>query len=173
MLLYCVLNVCGESRTWNANNCRTSPFTCLAMFVCYNVLKNGRWIISIPSAWLSAYIQCRALARLILSSLLLRTLAPAKATCMLGTNKTSMSTTKCASEGNWSCKLRGFSKINVYHQACKRRGFRERLSLTSASLSASRAWIPRLNYHTGKLNHNCREEKRERERQRERERESH
>ena len=36
-LLYCVLNVCGESHTWNANNHSMSQFTCLEMLVYYNV----------------------------------------------------------------------------------------------------------------------------------------
>ena len=69
MLLYRALNVCGESHAWNANNRRTSQYTCSVMLVYYNIFGDGRWIISIPSVWLSAHIPRRALACSTLSSL--------------------------------------------------------------------------------------------------------
>ena len=44
------LNVCGESRAWNANHVRLLAWECAGTFVYYNVFGNGRQIISIPSA---------------------------------------------------------------------------------------------------------------------------
>ena len=44
------LNVCGESRAWNANHVRLLAWECAGTFVYYNVIGNGRQIISIPSA---------------------------------------------------------------------------------------------------------------------------
>ena len=38
MLLYRVLNVCGDSRAWNANNHCTSQYTCSVMLVYYLVI---------------------------------------------------------------------------------------------------------------------------------------
>ena len=66
MFLYDTLNIRGESHAWNANDCGTCPYTCSVMLVYYDVFGNGRQIINIPNAWLSAHIQRRALARLIL-----------------------------------------------------------------------------------------------------------
>lgn len=69
MLLHHALNVCGESYAWNVNNHPNSLY-CILIRCCFYTIRMSRrshQIVGCPSVWLPAHIQCRALARSMLS----------------------------------------------------------------------------------------------------------